>query len=79
MLSVSSHRPDGNLVDSMLSEKRDMAAAQAFLRDANTVAEQVPERVTTDGHDAYPRAIAIIPGNHYTMFTEPHFRSWENS
>lgn len=39
---------DGNLVDSMLSQKRDMAAAQAFFRQAIEVTEQPPERVTTD-------------------------------
>ncbi len=48
---------EGNLVDSMLSEHRDMAAAQRFFKAAVEVAEQVPERVTSDGHDSYPRAI----------------------
>lgn len=53
---------DGNLVDLMLSEKRDMAAAKAFFRDAIEVVGQLPERVTTDGHDAYPRASAEVLG-----------------
>ena len=53
---------DGNLVDSMLSQKRDMVAAQAFFTDAIALVEQVPERVTTDGHDSYPRAIAEVLG-----------------
>jgi transposase-like protein len=53
---------DGNLVDSMLSKKRDMAAAQTFFRQAMAVVEQLPERVTTDGHDSYPRAIAEVLG-----------------
>jgi transposase-like protein len=48
---------DGNLVDSMLSERRDMDAAQRFFRQARAVTGQPPERVTTDGHTAYPRAI----------------------
>ena len=48
---------EGNLVDSMLSETRDMDAAQRFFHQARVVAGQVPERVTTDGHTAYPRAI----------------------
>lgn len=52
---------DGNLVDSMLSEKRDMAAAQAFFRQAIEVVEQLP-RVTTDGHASYPRAIVEVLG-----------------
>ncbi len=53
---------DGNLVDSMLSKKREMAAAQTFFRQAMAVVEQLPERVTTDGHDSYPRAIAEVLG-----------------
>jgi transposase-like protein len=48
---------DGNLVDVLLSEKRDKAAARAFFRSARTVTGRVPERVTSDGHDAYPGAI----------------------
>lgn len=53
---------DGNLVDSLLSEKRDMEAAKAFFRSAKTVVGEAPQRVTTDGHDAYPRAIAEVLG-----------------
>ncbi len=48
---------DGNLVDSMLSETRDMDAAKRFFVRAQTVIGHAPEKVTTDGHDAYPRAI----------------------
>jgi transposase-like protein len=48
---------DGNLVDAMLSEHRDMAAAQAFFRSARAAAGITPDRVTTDGHRSYPRAI----------------------
>ncbi len=48
---------DGNLVDSMLSEKRDMEAAKRFFKQAVDVVGHEPERVTTDGHDSYPRAI----------------------
>jgi hypothetical protein len=33
----------------------DKAAAEAFFRSARTVTGRVPERVTSDGHDAYPR------------------------
>jgi transposase-like protein len=51
---------DGNLVDSMLSEKRDMAAAKKFFKQAKDVAGQAPEHVTTDGHDAYPRAMRQV-------------------
>jgi putative transposase len=48
---------DGNLVDSLLSETRDLKAAQRFFRGARAVVGHAPDRVTTDGHDAYPRAI----------------------
>ena len=48
---------NGNLVDVLFSEHRDMAAAQAFFRSAKAVTSVTPDRVTTDGHDSYPRAI----------------------
>ena len=48
---------DGNLVDSLLSEHRDMEAAKRFFRQALQVVGRIPEKVTTDGHDSYPRAI----------------------
>jgi hypothetical protein len=47
----------GALVDVRLGEKRDMAAAKAFFRSAKAVTGVTPARVTTDGHDSYPRAI----------------------
>ena len=47
----------GTLVDVMFSERRDMAAAKAFFRSAKAVTGSTPDRVTTDGHDSYPRAI----------------------
>jgi len=48
---------EGNLVEVLLREKRDMAAAQRFFAAALDAAGHAPEQVTTDGHDAYPRAI----------------------
>src|SRR5437899_10796418 len=48
---------DGNLVDSRLSEKRDMEATQQFFKQALTVVDHIPERVTTDGHASYPQAV----------------------
>ena len=48
---------EGNLVDALLSDKRDMDAAQRFFTQALSTAGQAPAQVTTDGHDAYPRAI----------------------
>jgi len=53
---------DGNLVDSRLSEKRDMASAKMFFAQAKEVVGHKPVRVTTDGHDSYPRAIRRILG-----------------
>lgn len=48
---------DGNLIDALLSEERDMDAAQRFFAQALGTVARAPEQVTTDGHDAYPRAI----------------------
>ncbi len=54
----------GTLVDVMFSEHRDMAAARAFFRSAQAVTGITPDRVTTDGHDSYPRAIRTELGKH---------------
>ncbi len=54
---------DGNLVEALLSEKLDMEAAQRFFADALKVAGRAPTQVTTDGHDAYPRAIRETLGD----------------
>src|SRR5258707_4519260 len=56
--------PNGALGDRMLSERRDLAAAKAFFRSAKAVTGETPGRVTTDGHDAYPRAIRTELGRH---------------
>ncbi len=53
---------DGNLVDSMLSKRRDMVAAKRFFKQAKDVVGHAPQRVTTDGHIAYPRAVRRILG-----------------
>ena len=53
---------EGNLVDSMLSETRDMAAAESFFRGAVSVIGKLPRQVTSDGHDSYPRAIREVLG-----------------
>ena len=57
---------DGNLIDSMLSEHRDMDTAKRFFKGALEIAERAPERVTTDGHDSYPRAIRETLGEEVT-------------
>jgi putative transposase len=55
---------NGDLVDTMLSEHRDMAAAKAFFRSAKSATGMTPDRVTTDGHGSYPRAIRSTLGQH---------------
>ena len=39
-----------------------MAGAQAFFRSATAVTGMTPDRVTTDGHGSYPRAIRSTLG-----------------
>src|SRR5437016_1014538 len=41
----------------LISEHRDMEAAKRFFKRAKEVVGHKPEKVTTDGHDSYPRAI----------------------
>ena len=47
----------GRLMDVVFSQQRDMKAAKAFFRSAKVVTGITPDRVTTDGHNSYPRAI----------------------
>ena len=63
---------DGNLVDTMLSEYRDMAAAQAFFRSAKAVTGVTPDQVTTDGHGSYPRAIRSTLGRYVVHRTSAY-------
>ena len=70
---------DGALVDVMLSDHRDLAAAKVFFRSAKTVSGATPDRVTTDGHDAYPRAIRTECGKlvrHRTAITFSSRPAW---
>ncbi|MGI4792573.1 MAG: IS6 family transposase [Janthinobacterium lividum] len=53
---------DGNLIDAMLSQHRDMKAAKASFRSARATMGFRPGRVTTDGHGSYPRAIRMVLG-----------------
>ena len=53
---------DGDLLDFMLSEHRDEHAAWRFLRRLVDVAQRKPQRVTTDPHPPYRRAIRWILG-----------------
>src|SRR5215813_5250539 len=49
-------------MDVRRSDTRDHAAAEAFFRAAWTGTGVTPHRTTTDGHDAYPRAIRAVFG-----------------
>lgn len=66
---------DGNLVDSRLSEKRDMEAAKRFFTQALAVVGHAPERGTTDGHDSYPRAIREMLGSHVIHRCNPYLNN----
>ena len=66
---------DGTFVEVLLSETRDKAAAEAFLRSARTVTGRVPEGVTTDGHDASPGAIKAERGEEVRHRTNRHLNN----
>ena len=53
---------EGDLLDSMRSAHRDKDAARRFLRRLVDVAERTPQRITTDQHPPYRRAIRWILG-----------------
>jgi len=59
----------------MLSEHRDMDAAKRFFKAALEVAEQAPEKVTTDGHDSYPRAIRETLGDEVIHRCNPYLNN----
>src|SRR5690348_13376797 len=75
VLFVSGHRPRRQLVDSMLSEKRNMEAAQRFFLQAVTVVGQTPTCVTTDGHRSYPRAMSETMGDHVQHRTNKYLNN----
>jgi putative transposase len=66
---------DGHLVDARLSDTRDLAAAEAFFRSAWTVTGVTPDRSTTDGRNAYPRAIRNVFGNRVTHRTNRYLNN----
>ncbi len=65
----------GHLVDVRLSQTRDLAAAKAFFRSARAVTGVVPDRVTSDGHSSYPRAIACELGEEVTHRTNQYLNN----
>jgi transposase-like protein len=66
---------DGNLGDARRSDTRDFAAAEAFFRSAWTVTGVTPDRITTDGHNAYPRAIRNVFGEWETHGTNRYLNN----
>lgn len=66
---------EGNLVDSIRSEHRDMDAAKRFFKGALEIAERAPQRVTTDGHDSYPRAIPETLGEEVVHRCNPYLNN----
>lgn len=65
----------GNLVDSLLSERRDLQAAKRFFRRALAVVGHRPKRVTTDRYEAYPRAIEEESGKDVTHRTNQYLNN----
>ena len=66
---------DGALIDSMLSEHRDKHAARRFLRRLVDVAGRKPQRVTTDKHPPYRRAIRWILGRRVLHRANPYLNN----
>jgi len=66
---------DGNLIDAMLSEQRDMRAAKAFFRSAKATMGFRPDRMTTDGHGSYPRAIRAVLGETVRHWTSVYLNN----
>jgi transposase-like protein len=50
------------LGDVRLSKTRDLEAAKGFFGQALQRREKSPEKVTTDKHSSYPKAIKKVPG-----------------
>ena len=67
---------DGTLIDSMLSKHRNRDAARRFLRRLIAVAERKPERLTTDRHPSYPRAIRWIAGRRVVQRTTQYLNNF---
>jgi len=65
----------GNLIDARLSETRDLQAAKSFFAQVLAVMGQPPQRVTTDGHAAYPRAIRETLGKKVLHRCSPYLNS----
>jgi putative transposase len=66
---------DGHLVDSRLSEMRNMEAAQQFFKQAGARVGHAPDQVTTDGHRSYPRAICETMGSNVQHRTNKYLNN----
>jgi putative transposase len=66
---------DGTLVDSRLSEKRTMEAAQQFFKPALVVVGNTPERAITDRHASYPRAVRETLGDYVLYRTNKYLNN----
>ena len=66
---------EGNLIDARQSETRDLEAAKQFFVQALAVIGKPPQRVTTDGHTAYPRAIRETLGKKVLHRCSPYLNS----
>jgi len=63
-------------VETTLSKTRDMAAAKRFFACALKAVGQTPEKVTTDGHDSYPRAVRETLGPDVYHRTSRYMNNW---
>ena len=66
---------EGDLLDSRRSAHRDQDAARRFLRRLVEVTERKPQRVTTDQHPPYRRAIRWILGRKVVHRTNPYLNN----
>ena len=66
---------EGNLLDAMMSETRDLEAAKQFFARTLTIVGKPPQRVTTDGHAAYPHAIRETLGRKVLHRCNPYLNS----
>ena len=59
----------------MLSERRDLPSAKAFFKQAISTVGHTPDRVTTDKHASYQRAIRRIFGRNVLHRTSQYLNN----
>lgn len=67
---------DRNLVDTMLSVTRDLAAAKVFFKKVTASVGHKPQRVTTDKQGAYPRCNRQALGRNVRHHTSEHLNNY---